>query len=126
MTDFLPMERQRGITIQSAAITFNWPTKERLKSGGQQHIVNLIDTPGHVDFRFELDRCVPILDGVICVIDGVEGVEAHVATFDRSLTWPAAVNKKTVRFRGANCLRRSQTGEATRFLPHQGALGKGL
>ncbi|KAI1481485.1 P-loop containing nucleoside triphosphate hydrolase protein [Daldinia eschscholtzii] len=77
VTDFLPMERQRGITIQSAAITFNWPTKERLKSGGQQHIVNLIDTPGHVDFRFELDRCVPILDGVICVIDGVEGVEAH-------------------------------------------------
>ncbi|KAI1470780.1 P-loop containing nucleoside triphosphate hydrolase protein [Daldinia caldariorum] len=77
VTDFLPMERQRGITIQSAAITFNWPTKERLKPGGYQHIINLIDTPGHVDFRFELDRCVPILDGVICVIDGVEGVEAH-------------------------------------------------
>ncbi|KAI1268850.1 P-loop containing nucleoside triphosphate hydrolase protein [Xylariaceae sp. FL1019] len=77
VTDFLPMERQRGITIQSAAITFNWPRKEDASAANRPHIINLIDTPGHVDFRFEVERCMPILDGAVCVIDGVEGVEAH-------------------------------------------------
>ncbi|KAH8201286.1 hypothetical protein TruAng_004530 [Truncatella angustata] len=77
VTDFLPMEMQRGITIQSAAITFRWPTPERVKPDGPEHIVNLIDTPGHQDFRFEVERCIPVLDGAVCVIDGVEGVEAH-------------------------------------------------
>ncbi|KAI2620007.1 P-loop containing nucleoside triphosphate hydrolase protein [Hypoxylon sp. NC1633] len=77
VTDFLPMERERGITIQSAAITFNWPLKERLAPGTQPYTINLIDTPGHVDFRIEVDRCMPVLDAAVCVMDGVEGVEAH-------------------------------------------------
>lgn len=77
VTDFLEMERKRGITIQSAAITFKWPTKERMKQSQTEHTVNLVDTPGHVDFRFEVERCIPIIDGAVCVIDGVEGVEAH-------------------------------------------------
>ncbi|KAI0132577.1 putative translation elongation factor G2 [Xylariales sp. AK1849] len=77
VTDFLPMEMKRGITIQSAAITFKWPTKERLQPGETEHNINLIDTPGHQDFRFEVERCIPILDGAVCIIDGVEGVEAH-------------------------------------------------
>ncbi|KAI1323048.1 P-loop containing nucleoside triphosphate hydrolase protein [Xylariaceae sp. FL0255] len=77
VTDFLPMERQRGITIQSAAITFQWPKKDTETPDHRSHIINLIDTPGHVDFRFEVERCMPILDGAVCVMDGVEGVEAH-------------------------------------------------
>ncbi|OAQ98595.1 hypothetical protein LLEC1_03105 [Akanthomyces lecanii] len=77
VTDFLDLERERGITIQSAAITFPWPRKENCPKGTNPKIVNLIDTPGHQDFRFEVDRCLPILDGAVCIIDSVKGVEAH-------------------------------------------------
>ncbi|PNY29348.1 Ribosome-releasing factor 2, mitochondrial [Tolypocladium capitatum] len=77
VTDFLELERERGITIQSAAITFNWPLPADCPPGTQPKTVNLIDTPGHQDFRFEVDRCLPILDGAVCIIDSVKGVEAH-------------------------------------------------
>ena len=77
VTDFLPMERQRGITIQSAAITFTWPPRVSLPPSTRPKTINLIDTPGHQDFRFEVDRCLPILDGAICILDAVKGVEAH-------------------------------------------------
>ncbi|KAF5019420.1 hypothetical protein F66182_8574 [Fusarium sp. NRRL 66182] len=77
VTDFLDLERERGITIQSAAITFNWPLHQSLAPGEHSKTINLIDTPGHQDFRFEVDRCLPILDGAVCIIDSVKGVEAH-------------------------------------------------
>jgi elongation factor G len=77
VTDFLPMERDRKITIQSAAISFHWPLLEESHHGKPSHVINLIDTPGHQDFRFEVDRCMPILDGAICILDSVKGVEAH-------------------------------------------------
>ncbi|KAI8633390.1 P-loop containing nucleoside triphosphate hydrolase protein [Xylariaceae sp. FL1651] len=101
VTDFLPMERQRGITIQSAAITFNWPKKGDHDPNTQPHIINLIDTPGHVDFRFEVERCMPILDGAVCVIDGVEGVEAHTER-----VWSSAREFKIPRFIFVNKLDR--------------------
>ena len=78
VTDFLPAERARGITIQSAAITFDWPPPDE---SGQKHPdshqINLIDTPGHADFTFEVRRSLRVLDGAICILDGVAGVEAQ-------------------------------------------------
>ncbi|KAL2136727.1 hypothetical protein VTI74DRAFT_1768 [Chaetomium olivicolor] len=76
-TDFLPMERERGITIQSAAVTFQWPPKALCPPGIEPKTINLIDTPGHQDFRYEVDRCLPILDGAVCILDSVKGVETH-------------------------------------------------
>lgn len=71
------MERERGITIQSAATTFNWPRAEDCSPGGEAKTINLIDTPGHQDFQYEVLRCMPVLDGAVCVMDSVKGVEAH-------------------------------------------------
>ncbi|EDO15463.1 hypothetical protein Kpol_463p13 [Vanderwaltozyma polyspora DSM 70294] len=68
VTDYLPQERSRGITIQSAAISFNWQN---------DHRINLIDTPGHVDFTFEVIKSLKVLDGCVTILDAVAGVEAQ-------------------------------------------------
>ena len=67
VTDFLPQERERGITINSAIIELSW--------NGVR--VNIIDTPGHVDFTIEVERSCRVLDGIILIVDAVAGVQAQ-------------------------------------------------
>lgn len=72
--DFLQDEQDRGITIQSAATTCPWTHQ------GKDYTLNLIDTPGHVDFTMEVERSMRVLDGAVVVFDGKEGVEAQSET----------------------------------------------
>jgi len=73
-TDWMQQEQERGISITAAATTFTWPR------GKAACLVNLIDTPGHVDFTMEVERSLRVLDGAIAVFSAVEGVESQSET----------------------------------------------
>jgi elongation factor G len=78
--DWMEQEQERGITITSAATTTFWKGPEHGTHPGQQFRLNIIDTPGHVDFTIEVERSLRVLDGAVCLLDGNQGVEPQTET----------------------------------------------
>lgn len=87
VTDYMEQERNRGITITSACVTFMW----------DNHVINLVDTPGHIDFTVEVEHALNVIDSAVVVLDGTAGVEVQTVT-----VWRQADNKHLPRLVYAN------------------------
>src|SRR5215203_1920091 len=107
--DWMEQEQERGITITSAATTCVWRAEE---GKGEEHRINIIDTPGHVDFTIEVERSLRVLDGAVACFDGVAGVETQSET-----VWRQADKYGVPRMCFINKLDRPGAKPAVLYLP---------